>query len=101
MVWIDISINTVPLFLTEPNTGRTRYPTCTKTILGSLSYDSDGCIWREKVVAAHADLHSGGCLSLADSHHRQPEPNDCLTSLLYSLTKADMSLNVGGDRGRY
>lgn len=42
MVWIDMSINTVPLFLTEPNTGRTRYPTCTKTILGSLSYDSDG-----------------------------------------------------------
>lgn len=24
----------IPLFLTEPKTGRTRYPTCTKTILG-------------------------------------------------------------------
>lgn len=42
MFWIDMNIITVPLFLTEPNTGRTRYPTCTKTILGSFSYDSDG-----------------------------------------------------------
>lgn len=44
MFWIDMNINTVPLFLTEPNTGRTRYPTCTNTILGSLRYDSAGLL---------------------------------------------------------
>lgn len=27
-------ISDIPLFLTEPKTGRTRYPTCTNTILG-------------------------------------------------------------------
>lgn len=38
------------LFLTEPNTGRTRYPTCTKTILGSVS-----CRWVLRDKIAHAD----------------------------------------------
>lgn len=32
--WINIQRPVIPLFLTEPKTGRTRYPTCTNTILG-------------------------------------------------------------------